>query len=194
MLTEWSAECAANDPLIEVPWSSPDGALRWIDLRSDPDAVDEITEADEYPSLISSLRALNASRSPVFTSKCDVWAMDADELDAMRADLLLEEDVASDGIVSYIDIVFSDRTTFASRHQAEQMMHRIDRLARDLPHSLAKLELVLRPSVIDLDGVREGYGITMYVKGTGVDAGEASDRWSAALRDVSRVIRGMSAR
>lgn len=194
MLTEWSAECAADDPLIEVPWSSPDGALSWIDLRTDPDAVDEITEADEHPSLLSALRALNASRSPVFTSKCDVWPMDTDELEVMRADLLLEEDVAADGLTSYIDLVFSDRATFASRHQAEQMMHRIDRIARDLPHSLAKLELVLRPSVIDIDSVREGYGITMYVKGVGVDTGEASDRWSAALRDVARAVRAMSSR
>lgn len=194
MMTEWSAECAADDPLIEVPWSSPEGALQWIDLRTDPHAVDEITEADEHPSLLAALRALNASRSPVFTSKCDVWAMDEDELNAIRAEVLLENDVAAAGVVSYVDIVFADRTTFASRHQAEQMMHRIDRMARDLPHSLATLEQVLRPAVTDLDGVREGYGITLYVKGVGVDEAEANDRWAAALRDVARLIRSLGTR
>ncbi|MBS1814215.1 MAG: hypothetical protein JSS87_05015 [Acidobacteria bacterium] len=194
MLTEWSAECGADDPVIEVPWTSPDGALRWTDLRTDPHAVDEITEADEYPALLAALRALNASRSPVYTSKCDVWEMDADELAHLRADLLLEEDVATAGITSYIDIVVADRTTFASRHQAEQLMHRIDRMAGELPHSLAKLELVLRPAVVDFDAVQEGYAITLYVKGCGVDIFEANERWSAALRDVARLIRGMQPR
>lgn len=194
MLTEWSAECAIDDPIMEVPWTSPDGALRWVDLRTDPNALDEITEADEHPSLLAALRALNASRSPVYTSKCDVWPMDADELSNLRDELLLEPDVAAAGITSYIDLVFADRATFASRHQSEQMLHRIDRLARELPHSLAKLELVLRPAVVDLGAVQEGYAITLYVKGCGVDEFEATERWSAALRDVARLIRSLQSR
>lgn len=194
MLTEWSAECAADDPLIEVPWAALDGDLRWVDLRNDPNALDEISEADEHPALLAALRALNAARSPVYTSKCDVWQMDEEELGHLRDELLLEEDVGAAGITSYIDLVFVDRTTFASRHQSEQMMHRIDRLARELPHSLAKLELVLRPAVVDLAMVHEGYAITLYIKGCGVDEFEANERWSAALRDVVRLIRGLQGR
>ena len=38
MLSDWSAACGADDPVVVVPWASPDGALRWVDLRDDPDA------------------------------------------------------------------------------------------------------------------------------------------------------------
>lgn len=191
MLSEWSAECAANDPGIDVPWASPDGTLHWVDLRADPNALDEITEADEYPALLASLRVLNGPRSIFFTSKCDVWSMDEEELASLRLDLFVEDDIAAAGLMSYIDVVFRERAVFASRHRAEQVLHRIDRMARELPHHLAKVECVLRHAVLDLDGVQEGYAFTVYVKACGIDEIEASERWSAALRDVATLIRSL---
>lgn len=190
MLSEWSAECGADDPVLVVPWSSPDGALQWVDLRDDPDALDNIHEADEHPALLAALRALNGSRSPIFTAKCDVWTMDEDELASTRYDLMLEDEVATKGIASYIDVLWRERPVLASRHRMEQMLYRIDRMAADLPHSLAKMECTLRPAVTDLDGtVVEGFAVTVYVKAVGVDATEAEERWDAALRAVSTLLR-----
>ena len=190
MLSEWSAECGANDLVLVVPWSSPDGALHWVDLRDNPDALDTITEADEYPALLACLRALNGTRSPVFTAKCDAWTMDSDELESLRADLMLEPEVAQAGFVSYIDLLWRERSVFISRPRMEGMLYRIDRMAADMPHSLAKLECVLRPCVADLDGtVAEGFAVTVYVKAAGVDDSEAAERWDAALREVSTLMR-----
>jgi len=190
LLSEWSAECGADDPVLVVPWSSPDGALQWVDLRDDPDALDNIHEADEHPALLAALRALNGSRSPIFTAKCDVWTMDADELASTRYDLMLDDEVATTGIASYIDVLWRERPVLASRHRMEQMLYRIDRMAADLPHSLAKMECTLRPAVTDLDGtVVEGFAVTVYVKAVGVDATEAEERWDAALRAVSTLLR-----
>ena len=189
MLMDASTAFGPEDPVLVVPWSSPDGTASWVDLRSDPDALDGIAEADEHPALLAALRSLNAARSPVFTAKCDVWTMEEDELAATRLDLMLEDDVAAAGMSSYIDLLWRERTVFASRHRTEQALHRLDRLAGELPHSLAKLEAVLRPAVLDLDGVREGFALTLYVKGVGVDAEEAEQRWSAALRDTVALFR-----
>jgi hypothetical protein len=193
MLSEWTAECGTHDPFIEVPWHSEDGALRWVDLRTDPDALDEIREADDHPALLAALRTLNAARSPAFTSKCDVWVMDKEELSALRDELMLDDGVAEAGMACYIDLLWRERGVFASRHRAEQRMHRIDRMARDLPFNLAKVECVLRHAVVDLESVQEGYGITLYVKGCGVDELEAEERWGAALRGVARMVRGLDA-
>lgn len=189
MLMEWSTACGPEDPVLVVPWSSPDGTVRWVDLRSDPDALDEIVEADEHPALLSALRALNAVRSPVLTAKCDVWPMETEELDAVRDDLLLEPEVAGAGISCYIDLLWRDRAVFASQHRTAQVLHRMDRLANELPHSLAKLEAVLRPAVVDLQAVSEGFAITLYVKGVGVDAAEADIRWAAAMADTVALFR-----
>lgn len=188
---EWSAECGADDPFIEVPWSSEDGTLKWVDLRTDPHAIDEITEADEYPALLNALRILNGPRSPVFTSKCDAWPMDGDELIALSAELLLEDGIANAGFTGYIDIIFRERSLFLSRHQLQGMLHRVDRAAALLPHSLAKLEMVVRHAMLDLNTPQEGFAITLYVKGVGVDEYEAQERWTSALRDVATLIRSL---
>ena len=190
MMSEWSAECGADDPVLVVPWNSPDGQLQWVDLRDDADALDSIAEADEYPAMLQALRALNAARSPVFTAKCDAWPMDEDELTALCDDLLLEPEVAVAGFISYIDILWRERAVFTSRHRIEGMLYRLDRLLADLPFSLAKVESVVRPAVVDLDGaVAEGYAVTLYVKASGVDASEANQRWDEALRATVSLLR-----
>lgn len=190
MLSEWSAECGEDDPVLVVPWSSPDGQLQWVDLRDNDDALDSIAEADEYPALLASLRALNGTRSPVFTAKCDVWAMDEVELESTRLDLMLETEVAEAGLTSYIDLLWRDRSVFTARPRIEGILYRLERLANDLPYALAKLECVLRPAVVDLDGaVAEGFAVTVYVKAVGVDASEASERWDATLRAVTALLR-----
>ncbi len=190
MLSEWSAECGAYDPVVVVPWASPDGVLRWIDLRDDPDALDNIAEADEFPALLAALRALNGPRSHLFTSKCDAWSMDGDELFTARMDLLLENEVALAGFTSYIDLLPRDRAIFVSRPRVEGLLYWLDRVLREQPFSLALVQSVLRPAVVELDGtVAEGYAVTVYVKGVGVDAEEAALHWDEALRAVAALLR-----
>ena len=190
MLSEWSAECGADDPVVVVPWASPDGALRWVDLRDDPDALDNIAEADEFPALLASLRALNGPRSPVFTSKCDAWTMDEDELAHSRMDLLLEDEVAAAGFTSYIDLLPRDRAVLVSRPRVEGLLYRLERALHEQPFTLAKIETVLRPAVVELGGtVAEGFAVTLYVKGVGVDPQEAQQRWGEALRAVTALLR-----
>ncbi len=190
MMSEWNAACGADDPVVVVPWSDPEGSARWIDLRRDPDALDEIPEADDHPALLAALRALNGTRSPVFTAKCDAWTMDALELAATRDELLLDADVAGSGFASYIDILWRDRTLFLSRHRMAGLLDRADRLAAELPYSLARLEWTLRPAVTDLeDAVAEGFAVTLYVKAVGVDSDEAALRWDEALRGVTTLLR-----
>ena len=89
MVSEWSVECSADDPVLVVPWSDPSNPDRhFIDLRENPYDLDHLPEAEQYPPLMHALRALNASRSPVFTAKCDAWPIDeGDELDRLRLEL-----------------------------------------------------------------------------------------------------------
>ena len=116
--------------------------------------------------------------------------MEWEELAATRDDLLLEDEQAGAGIACYLDLLWRDRGIFASRHRTEQVLHRLDRMIEELPGSLAKAEAVVRPAVVDLHGaVAEGYCLSLYVKGVGVDRAEAEERWSAALREVAALFR-----
>jgi len=193
MLSEWSVECGADDPVLVVPWSDPDNPGRhFIDLRENPYDLDWLEEASQHPALLHALRALNAPRSPVFTAKCDVWPIAADELEPLRIELDLNPELPEEtaaGLASYIDLIWRERSIFASFHQHEQLLHRIARLAATLQHPFAALECTLRPALLDFSGAQEGFAISLYIKALGHDSVAAEQRWGAALSDVSALLR-----
>jgi len=182
MLAEWSVECSADDPILVVPWKDPDGTIGFVDLRFVPRDFDAVAEAEQHPPLMQALRALNATRSPVFTAKCDAWPLDAAELQQLQLDLDAGPDDAPVGFASYIDTVWRDRQ--------EQMLRRLTRLAAPLDRPWAALDCALRPALLDLDGAREGYSVSVYVKALGPSQQAAWKEWAAALAAVVALIRG----
>ena len=190
MLAEWSAECAADDPVLVIPYTGDPGMGDFIDLRENPYDLDHIPEAEQHPPLLQSLRALNASRSPVFTAKCDAWIADAEELEALRLDLDMTSEEAPCGFLSYIDLLWRERSLFVSFHQQEQRLTRLARVAETLDHPYAALECILRPALVDLTGPQEGFAISLYVKALGTDAPHAYENWSRALEAIVTVLRG----
>jgi len=204
MVADWSVECSAEDPVLVVPWSSreslpADGVssesatAEFVDLRENPYDLDQIPEAEQYPPLMQALRALNAPRSPVFTAKCDAWPLGARELEELRMELDVRSDGldgAAAGFASYIDLVWRDRTVFASFHQSEQVLHRLARLAAPLDQPRAMLDCVLRPAMLDLTGPQEGFAISLYIKALGPDAEAARQSWALALEAVVALLRG----
>ena len=194
MLFEWSVECAADDPVLVVPWSDPANPdRRFIDLRENPYDLDHLPEAELYSPLMHALRALNPPRSVVFTAKCDAWpldpAKDEEELERLRLELdHIPEDTPA-GFASYIDILWRERSIFASFHQHEQLLHRLDRRAAPLDHPYAMLDCVLRPAMVDITGPQEGFAISLYVKALGHDAESAEENWASALKDVAALLR-----
>ena len=188
MLASWSVECGADDPVLVVPWSDASG-LHFVDLRENPYDLDQIAEAEAHPALMQALRALNATRSPVFTAKCDAWAMDADELEAMQLELGLIAAEGPAGFTSYIDLIWRERPMFVSFHHQEQRLQRLGRLLDPLDHPFAGVEAVLRPALVDLTGPQEGFAVTLYVKALGTDAAHAYEHWTRALEAVVTVLR-----
>jgi hypothetical protein len=193
MLSEWSAECAADDPVLIVPWTDPANANnRFIDLRDNPYDLDHLPEAEHYPAILHALRALNAPRSAVFTAKCDAWPLSAQDLDALRLNIdpTLGPELASAGFASYIDLLLRDRPRFVSFHQNEQLLHRLVRRTAPLDHPFAQLECVIRPAFLDLTPPQEGFSISLYIKALGPDPQSAQSNWAGALEDVVTLLRG----
>jgi hypothetical protein len=192
MLSEWSVECAADDPVLVVPWSDPSdlsGERRFIDLRENPYDLDHLPEVEQHPPLMHALRALNAPRSPVFTAKCDAWPLDDDELEQLHLDLDVSAEEMPAGFGSYIDILWRERSIFVSFHQQEQMLHRLTRHAtlQDFPYAI--LDCVIRAAMVDLTGPQEGFAVSLYVKALGHNAQSAEENWAAALDAVVGLMR-----
>jgi hypothetical protein len=192
MLAEWSVECSSEDPVLVVPWSDPAGTGTFVDLRENPYDLDHIPEAAEHPPLMQALRALNAPRSPVFTAKCDAWPLDPNELEYLHLMLDVPAAEAPAGFASYIDLIWRDRTIFASFHQQEQLLHRLARLTAPLDRPAALLDCILRPALVDLEGPQEGFALSLYIKALGPDPHTAWQEWSAALEAVVALLRAGS--
>ena len=194
MLAEWSVECAAEDPVLVVPWKNADGTTGFVDLRANPYDFDGVPEAEQHPPLMQALRALNATRSPVFTAKCDAWPLDEEEIEQlqMNLDATPTVDFATPcfGFASYIDLVWRERSLFSSFHRQEQMLHQLTRLAAPLDRPEAMLDCVMRPALVDLKGPQEGFAVSLYVKALGTSQQAAWKEWATALAAVVALVRG----
>ena len=193
MLADWTAACGPDDPVLVVPWSDSASAAHFVNLRTDPFDVAEIVEADAYPALRRALRSLNASHSAFLTAKCDAWTLyaevAAEQLELLRLELDVEDEDVAFGMACYIDLLPRERSLFASAHVATDLLARLTRRALRLPHPYAKLELTLRPALVDLKAPLEGYSATLYLTAVAADPETAGKRWEAALEDVVHLLR-----
>jgi hypothetical protein len=193
MLAEWSAECSAEDPVLVVPWKDPGGKAAFVDLRANPYDFDAIPEAEKYPPLMQALRALNATRSPVFSAKCDAWPLAGGELEHLQLNLDANPSDAAAGLsfgfASYIDLVARERSLFTSFPRHEHLLRRLTRLAAPLDRPAAALDCILRPAFLDLETAQQGFAFSLYVKALGDDPQAALEEWSAALDAVVALVR-----
>jgi len=102
---------------------------------------------------------------------------------------MLDEGDALHGFASYIDILWRERSVFASAHQQQDRLDRIVRRAQRLQHAEAALECVLRPAFLDLAGPLEGFSFTLYVTAVGPEPEAARERWELAMGDIVNLLR-----
>ncbi len=193
MLAEWIAECATDDPVLVVPWSAPEQSLAFVNLRSHPYDLAEVEEAERFPALGRALRALNATRSPFLTAKCDVWRLsETEQNDALRSiqmELDLDDEEAVAGVGSYIDLLWRERNVFGSAHQQSDRLERLVRRVEKLPFAESTTQFVLRPALLDFGTPLEGFATTLYITSLGPEVHTARARWEAALEAVVDLLR-----
>ncbi|HVP64224.1 MAG TPA: hypothetical protein VMT82_04960 [candidate division Zixibacteria bacterium] len=194
MEADWSVELGADDPVLEMPWSSPDGVLRWQDLRCHSELIPQLAECNTHPEFIEPLRTLNSPGSGLLTAKCDAFTPEPTEP--------AEEVFGSWRMVSYIDLLFAgappdDQNAFApGTANFDFALH--EQFARDFcacfnrdPESAinAVIELVIRRCIYkgshESSDARDGFYFTVYVIGYGESGEGAREEWSAALKEIT---------
>ena len=185
MDSDWSVECAADDPWVVVPWSGKDRTIRYIDLRAAPERLMEIPEAARFPSIAEALRQWNKPESALYTAKCDVWSYSGDLFDA--------NDLPGFACAhaSYIDLLTSQRQIFSEFAAAENLLRRWSASARHIHPTSSRAEWILRrarvlpgetqasahPHPVPLDG----FAATVYIWGYGNTSQEAEENWAGSL-------------
>jgi len=155
MEADWEVEIGGGAPVIEALWPG------FVDLRSAPERVGEITEALVFPALGRFLSLVNGAASPLWTSKCDVWEPDDEEVASETTSPTGGTDDAKESsLACYVDLLPRRGTLFAQWEEAEGFCRAwVERLEEDsLPFS--RLDLIVRQAIA---GDIEGFGITAYV-------------------------------
>lgn len=194
MHADYSVELGREDPALELPWRSEDGATRYYDLKRNPDLVLQIPEAVRSPELSAFLTRVNAAGFPLQTAKCDLW---------YSAELSVEEEIfgAAGKFVSYVDLIFADDRAQPDSGRSparldfdhhEMLAKNLSALLKRAPDTMATVEFVIRrcyyhpesnPEELD-----EGFCITTYVSGFGEDEAKARRRWAIALTLVQHAL------
>jgi hypothetical protein len=173
---DWAAEIGPGLDWIDADWPG------FVDLRLHPEAIHTIPEAAANLSLREVLASLNAADSPVFTSKCDVWALTAEDIDPLEFDCSPDE--AKTGTACWVDVIAVDRELFESFKRHEGWVRRVAERLRALPGSCGRADLVVRAAVC---GGREGFGVTVYAAGCGADTPAAQLVLGQGLRAAATV-------
>ncbi len=186
MQAEFSVELGVDDPRLAVPWASPDGRLRYFDLKNRPEMLRSIEEAEREPALGQFLVTVNSRNSCVQSAKSDVWS--TTELDEEEAAFR-----AARKFASYVDLVFLENAARFSFQRHENFARRLAELLQRAPEIPARAEFILRHCDYGGDE-REGFCITFYCSGYAQDEAEARKRWTIALKLVENAILQLSAR
>lgn len=193
MDADFAVELGADDDALEFPWTSPDGAQHYYDLKRQPDLLLYVNEAADFPELGSFLSAVNGKRSAFLTAKCDTWS---------DRELTEAEEIygASTKFGSYVDLLFEGEGAEAadlrfSFEAHERLARRLCELLGLVPEIPATAEFIVRRCYYHLadEPVRPGFYVTVYLYGYGDDESEARKRWGIALALVQNAILQVSA-
>jgi hypothetical protein len=136
MQADFAVELGPDVPALEIPWHSNDPQVRYYDLKSHPELVQQLPEAQAYPELASFLSRINAPGFSLTTAKCDAWS---------TSEVTPEEEIFGDRkFVSYIDLVFVDQEDRCSFEKHEVFVKELCRLLSHAPEIPAAVELVIR--------------------------------------------------
>ena len=187
MEADFSIELGREDPVLDFPWTDPDGRLAYFDLKRQPEKLAQVEEGKHFPELAEFLRAVNSAISAVESAKCDVWA--TEELSAEEANF-----GASHKFASYVDLIFSRADHRESFPFHERFAKRLVELLRQTPETPSGVEVCVRRGYYADEGqTREGFYFTVYVNGYGDDEGRARQNWEIGLKLVAHAILQLSA-
>jgi hypothetical protein len=185
MQADYEIELGPDAPALEVPWRSPEGSVRYFDLRERPELLLEISEAAANPELARFLSAVNSSRSHFQSAKCDSWLSD----EISEAEAVYESKWK---FASYVDLIFADPSAQADLERHRTTTSELAKLLSKAPEVSAAADFIVRRCYFhrtpELETSEDGYCITFYLSGYGDDEDQARRRWAIGLELVQHAL------
>ena len=171
MQADWEVEIGGEAPVIDAHWHG------FIDLRCFPNRVSEISEIQKLPALADALVLLNAADSPVWTAKCDVWAVSDSTLDRFELDAAPE--AAAHARACYIDMLPRSDQQWNDPQCAVVFCKELCSRLQSLPRRCCRIDLIVR-SALTAPGMNN-LGITAYLSACGSSEARACSQLEGAL-------------
>lgn len=175
MEADWEMEIGGDAPVIDAYWPG------LVDLRDEPDRVNEIAETAMLPGLASALVRLNSAASPAWTCKSDVFVPDAVDPDELCA--TTEE--SKFAMACYIDMLMRSDRVWDSAMKAEQTCREICARLHEIPMRCCRVDLVIRRAQA---ADSKGLGATIYLAGCGPTLNDARDRLGECVGAFAGVV------
>ncbi len=200
MQSDYSIELGPDGEVLEVPWSSPGGELRYYDLKRRPELLLNVQEAAYNQELGEFLAALNSANSIFETARCDTW---------LSNEIQEEEKIyqAEWKFGSYVDLILapevseedaSDPSPRLSIERHEGLAKSICALLKRVPEISSSAEFIIRRCYFrrradDPKQHDAGFCITFYLFGYGDDENDARMRWCISLKVIENALLQLSA-
>jgi hypothetical protein len=137
-----------------------------------------LPEARQLPALAKALEDLNASSSPVWTSKCDFWPrLDPDEFDPGELDA--EPGCCGCAMGCYIDLLPRNGMQWKLPEQIAAACKDLCSLLCAVPLRCCRADLVIRRAFLTAE--RMELGMTAYLTSCGDSPEKAAQRLQEAL-------------
>jgi hypothetical protein len=170
MEADWEIEIDGEAPIIDACWPG------FVDLRSEPERVRELSEVRQLPALSNMLVRINGSNSPVWTAKCDVWPVD--DFDRFELNAPDSDDLCAQAC--YVDLLpGSDEQWASNPEMAAAFCKNLCARMRSVVLRGCRADLILRRAVM-VPGEFD-LGITAYFIGCGVTEADASVQLESAF-------------
>ncbi len=173
MRVEVAFELDESDVSLEVPWEKAEGSARYLDLRSDPKAIQEIEPARRHRPLHNFLATVNSADSVFSTVRCRVW--------------LEPETGETSEFASEIDVFFALQDLNAERSHYEGLCQRLRELLAHESGETVCAELRVRRCRFRTTG-GSGYCLALFLRARGETAGQAEIRWGLGLAHVQQAL------
>ena len=171
MEADWEVEVGGGAPVIDALWAG------FVDLRRQPERIEEIAEAGKFPALAPLLRRLNSPGSPVWTAKCDLW-------EPVEPGEVAEDDLPA-ALAVYVDLLPCAGSVFSQWQQAEAFCREWVARLGQIAMAGCSVKLVVRQAVA---GLAEGFAVTAYVSAEGHDRAGAAETLARALSAFAAAI------
>lgn len=172
MEADWEFEVGGDAPVIEAHWPG------FVDLQRTPESSRLLPESRQLPALAKALEDLNASSSPVWTSKCDFWPrLDLDEFDPGELDAETGCCVCAMGC--YIDLLPRNPEQWELPEQIAAACKDLCSLLGAVQLCCCRADLVIRRAFFTAE--RMGLGVTAYLTSCGESPEKAAQTLQNAL-------------